>query len=347
MQQVTIKDIARLAGVSVTTVSRALNEAPEIREETREKVLAICREQGYRTNLLARSLISSRTNMLGLILPDIANPFHAVLSLHIETFARELGYQVMLCSGRPGDGQIESLFDFLISQRVDGILLTSSSNAAYPLLQRYQAAVPCVLLGAGPLETGCLRFNSVSTDNYVGGYMAAEALFALGHREIVYLGRRRGSATHDLRHNGFLSAAATHDMSVVTVENPAFASSIESGYRTAREFFLHPFSQTALFSASDAVALGAMQAADELGISIPDRLSVLGFDNIEYAALPNIQLSTIAQNSPALARSAVHLLLELIENGAPGEYTRKLITPSLIQRATCRPPSDAQGNSEQ
>ena len=92
MQRVTIKDIARLAGVSVTTVSRALNHGPEISPETRERILRICREQGYRTNLLARSLISSRTNVLGLILPDIANPFHATLSFNIETYARELGY---------------------------------------------------------------------------------------------------------------------------------------------------------------------------------------------------------------------------------------------------------------
>lgn len=105
MQHVTIKDIARLSGVSVATVSRALNDASEISEDTRDRVLRICREQGYRTNLLARSLISSRTNVLGLILPDISNPFHAALSLSIETCAREQGYQVMLCSGRPGGRQ--------------------------------------------------------------------------------------------------------------------------------------------------------------------------------------------------------------------------------------------------
>lgn len=336
MQQITIKDIARIAGVSVTTVSRALNHAPEIRQETQDRVLAICREQGYRTNLLARSLISSRTNMLGLILPNIANPFHAVLSLHIETFAREAGYQVMLCSGRPGDGQIESLFDFLISQRVDGILLASSSNAAHALLHQYQSAVPSVLLGARGPETDRLRINAVSTDNYMGGRMAAEYLFRQGHRDVVYLGRRSGSATHDLRHSGFLDAAGELGMAVTTVENTASSSTIESGCQMARRFFLQPFSQTAAFTASDAVALGTMQVADELGIPIPERLSILGFDNIEYAALPNIRLTTVAQNSPALARAAVRLLLELIESDARDEYTVKLITPTLIQRSTCR-----------
>ena len=99
MRRVTIKDIARMAGVSVTTVSRALNDAPEISSETQDRILRLCREEGYRTNLLARSLISNRTNVIGVILSDISAPYHATLALHIETCAAELGYQVMLCSG--------------------------------------------------------------------------------------------------------------------------------------------------------------------------------------------------------------------------------------------------------
>ena len=106
MQRVTIKDIARLAGVSVTTVSRALNDAPEIHSETRDKVLRVCREQGYRANLLARSLSSSRSKLLGLVVPDMANPFHAALALNIELCAQEAGYQLMFCSSRREDGRL-------------------------------------------------------------------------------------------------------------------------------------------------------------------------------------------------------------------------------------------------
>ena len=336
MQHVTIKDIARLSGVSVATVSRALNDASEISEDTRDRVLRICREQGYRTNLLARSLISSRTNVLGLILPDISNPFHAALSLSIETCAREQGYQVMLCSGRPGDGKIEGLFEFLIGQRVDGVLLSSASDQARELLHRYQDTLPAVLLGACAPEASGIRINSVSTDNFVGGRMAAEYLYTLGHREVFYLGLRPGSATHTLRHLGFCTAARELGLAVRTVENPTSASTISSGYQMARSVLEQPFSQTAVFAASDAVALGMIQVADELGIPIPERLSVLGFDNIEYAALPNIRLSTLSHNSPTMARAAVHLLLELIDSDSRGEYTTKFITPTLLRRATCR-----------
>ncbi len=336
MQRVTIKDIARLAGVSVTTVSRALNDAPEIHSETRDKVLRVCREQGYRANLLARSLSSSHSNLLGLVVPDMANPFHAALALNIELCAQEAGYQLMLCSSRRDDQRLENLFDFLYSQRVDGILLSSAADGAFALARRCLGQVPCVLLGACPSEDSPLRANTVSVDNYAGGRMAAEYLHSLGHRNVAYLGHRAGSSTHALRHGGFLSAAAELGMSVETVSSPFPSSTIESGSRLAREFLSGPLSQTAVFAVSDAVALGFIQVADELGVAIPDQLSILGFDGIEYAALPNIRLTTLSQNAPRLAQAAVRLMLELIDGGDQGMYTRTLITPTVIRRATCR-----------
>lgn len=336
MQRVTIKDIARLAGVSVTTVSRALNNAPEIHPGTRERVLRVCREQGYRANLLARSLSSSRSNLLGLVVPDLANPFHAALALNIELCAQEAGYQLMLCSGRRKARQQEDLFDFLYSQRVDGILLSSASDEAYALARRCAGKVPCVLLGACAPEDSPLRANTLSVDNYAGGQMAAEYLHSLGHRDVVYLGLREGSTTHALRYQGFCQAAERLGMRTAVIRNSSPSSTIESGCRMARAFLTGAFSQTAVFAVADAVALGFIQVADELGVDIPGQLSILGFDGIEYAALPNIRLTTLSQNTPRLARSAVRLLLELIENGGDGDYTRKLITPTIIERATCR-----------
>lgn len=335
MQRVTIKDIARLAGVSVTTVSRALNNAPEIHPETREQVLRVCREQGYRANLLARSLSSSRSNLLGLVVPDLANPFHAALALNIELCAQEAGYQVMLCSGHSED--LESLFDLFLSQRVDGILLSSTSDDAYLLARRCREKnVPCLLLGACAPEDSPFRANTVSVDNYAGGQMAAEYLHRLGHRDVIYLGLRKGSTTHALRYQGFCRAAERLGMRTRIIRNNSPSSTIESGCQMARSFLAGTFTQTAVFAVSDSVALGFIQVADELGIAIPDRLSILGFDDIEYAALPNIRLTTLSQNTPRLAETAVRLLLELIENSGHGDYTRKLITPTIIERSTCR-----------
>lgn len=336
MKHVTIKDIARLAGVSVTTVSRALNDAPEINPETKERVLDICRQEGYRTNLLARSLISSRTHVIGVILPDIAEPFYAALALHIETCARQFGYQVMLCGIRSEDGDLNALFDFLISQRVDGILLTGAVPGTRELLRRYQAAVPIVLLANCMSMDTAWECSSVCIDNYAGSRLAAQYLHGLGHQDVVYLGLRRDSFAHLLRHKGFVDTAGELGMQVSTIENPTGHSSIVAGLQLARELFLAPFRQTAIFAASDLLALGVLQAADELGVSIPEQVSLIGFDNIDYAALPKIRLTTISRRPEAVARSGVQVLMELINSEDRGEYTRKLLAPALVERQTCR-----------
>ena len=193
-----------------------------------------------------------------------------------------------------------------------------------------------MLLGAFVPPDASTRINCVSTDNYVGGQMAARYLHGLGHRKVVYLGARRHSDTHLLRHRGFEDAASELGMEVSTVWNQENCSTTESGYQLAMEIFRKPFSQTAVFAASDLIALGAMQAADELGISIPGRLSLMGFDNIDYTALPKIRLTTISQRTEALAGSGVRLLMELIQQGDGMEFTQRLLTPVLIQRNTCR-----------
>ena len=317
---------------------RALNNAPEINFQTRERVLQVCREQGYRSNLLARSLVSSRTRVLGVILPELSGPFHASIVLHLERYAQEQDYQIMLCCGRVGGSETAALFDFLVSHRVDGILLVSASSAAPDLLRRHARGTPSVLLGDVSPTATLQRINAVSTDNYVGGAMAAGYLSRLGHRRVLYLGPRRDSVTHVLRHQGFLTIARERGMEVETVFNPGAVSSAPNGYRLARQVFARPFPQTAVFAPSDAMALCVLQAADELGLDIPGRISLLGYDDIEYASLPKIRLSTLAQPTGALAESAVRLLLELIDSGGPGEVTHKLIAPRLVERNTCCSP---------
>ena len=350
MARMTIRDIARLAGVSVTTVSRALNNAPEINSQTRERVLQVCREQGYRSNLLARSLVSSRTRVLGVILPELSGPFHASIVLHLERYAQEQDYQIMLCCGRVGGSETAALFDFLVSHRVDGILLVSASSAAPDLLRRHARGTPSVLLGDVSPTATLQRINAVSTDNYVGGAMAAGYLSRLGHRRVLYLGPRRDSVTHVLRHQGFLTIARERGMEVETVFNPGAVSSAPNGYRLARQVFARPFPQTAVFAPSDAMALGVLQAADELGLDIPGRISLLevtfSVQEVRKALFVpgaveksvTLATGTLAQPTGALAESAVRLLLELIDSGGPGEVTHKLIAPRLVERSTCCSP---------
>lgn len=336
MQRVTIKDIARLAGVSVTTVSRALNNAPEINEETKARILHICQEQGYRSNLLARSLVSNRTHVIAVILPDIARAFYSSLALHIEIFAKAAGYEVMLCSDRFRGQQTETLFDFLASQRVDGVLLASANPSTFDLFCRYRTLIPGVLLNEHALEVSQLRISSVSCDDYMGGHMAAEYLHGLGHRQVVYLDYHTDKAVHALRQHGFQTAADRLGMRVKLVKYPVPSAAITGAYQATRQLLLQPFEETAVFAATDTVAMGVMQAADELGISIPGQLSLLGFGNIDYSALPKIRLTTFDSSLTRLAQAGVQLLLEQIEHPELSEFTYKLITPRLVERSTCR-----------
>ena len=346
MERITMREVARLAGVSVTTVSRALNKDPEISPETREKVLRVCRETGYRTNLLARSLSSSRSGVIAVILPKIENPFHAALSLQIELCARERGYQILLCRRRPKSETVEALIGFLSGEGVDGVLLPSGNIDECALLAR-SSALPSVLIGGSAPEESTLRLNSVSTDNYMGGRMAASYLRRLGHRQVAYLGFRQSSYTHILRHRGFLEGAGEvslspegmpeEKMEVRTLVNPTGESTLEVGLRLGRELFARPLACTAVFAATDTIALGVMQAADEAGVRIPEDCSLMGYDNIDYAALPKIRLTTVSHSVPDLARMGVRLLLEQIEDPRPGEYVRRLLTPHVVERSTCAP----------
>lgn len=334
MRHVTIKDIARIAGVSTSTVSRALSGSKELSEATRERIVKICNEQGYRVNALARSLIRSRTNVIGLIVPEVTNPFYAEISLGIETHARELGYNVMLCNSQQDTKTTEDLFGFLISHQVDGIILANSHSDAPRWLQQFAPHLPTVLLGT-PASLSGDEVNSVCIDNLAGGRLAAEYLLSLGHRSIAYLGHRSGSLTHQLRLRGFMEVLGRVGLTPTVIENNAESSSIGAGYELSRKLFNEGCPHTAIFAATDSLALGAMQAADEFGVAIPDDVSLLGFDNIIYSSLPKITLSTIDQRKPLLAEAAVDILTQIIESDERDEFTHRMIRPALIRRASC------------
>lgn len=339
MRRVTIKDIAKIAGVSYASVSRALSGSPEIGEATRERILAICEQEGYRVNTLARGLSCRRSGIIGLIVPDISNALYAEIAFEVEKCAQQAGYNVMLCNTMHDERQTEGLFEYLIGHRVDGILFASTRDNARLWAERYRDAAPIVLIGdtADPNDPRSGRVNSVCLDNQAGGALGAKYLYGLGHRRILYLGMRPASVTHQRRYYGFRTEMESLGLAAEVVENPWDASTIENGYRLAREALGPDSPYTAVFCANDAVALGVLKAAGECGVRAPEQLSLLGFDNVGYAALPRIRLSTIAQQQQKLSEAAVELLLRLIrEDGEPG-ITNRIIRPVLVERDSCRP----------
>ncbi len=332
MVKVTIKDIAKVANVSYATVSRALSGSSEIGETTRERILKICDEMKYIPDSVARSMVKKRTNILGLVTASINNPFMSELIEAIEISAREHGYSLMVCNSSY-DLQLEKrLFSLLLGRRVDGILVIPAGQDTAENLSGYSTSIPVVFVGESLMD-GLQSY--VVVDNDRGGRIGVEYLHSLGHRRILYLGRREGSLTHKLRADGVVSACRELGIEVSFRDNLSFGkSSSDVGYALAKDYFSHPGGESAIFCATDSIAIGAMHAADEAGIRIPQDISLMGFDNISFSGLPRIGLTTVEQPKTDMAQAAVSLLLERIDADEHGQGSR-LMQPRLVERTSC------------
>ncbi|MDR0841784.1 MAG: LacI family transcriptional regulator [Christensenellaceae bacterium] len=331
-KRVTIKDIAKVAGVSYATVSRALSGNSEIGEKTREMVLRICDEMGYTVNYMARSMVTQRTFLLGLIVTHVNNPFMSELAYYIEMYARERGYTLMLCNSAHDIDFEKKVFELLLGRQVDGLIIAPSDSNSYQHLKPYLSKVPTVFVGENLRD---LPESYVTVDNFRGTYIGTEYLHSLGHRSILYFGYRKGSVTHQLRADGYMSACRDLGLEPTVYESGLPFSSVEHGHQMAKQLFQKPRSFTAMFAAADSLALGVMGAAEEAGIRIPEDISLMGFDNITYAGLPRINLATIEQPQKAIGSMAVDVLLEKINDASAG-YSHKILLPTLIKRGSCR-----------
>ena len=335
MRQVTIKDIAQIAGVSYSTVSRALSGSSEVSEATRSRILEICNKEGYRVNALARGLISNKTNMIGVIVPDVSNPFFSDLVFNIEKCAKNSGYTIMLCNNMYNTNETHDLFDLLLGYQVDGIIVAGSNDEAITWMNDYIDVVPFLLIGDALFDNESCSFNTVSIDNKWGGYLAGKYLCELGHRKIAYLGLRRSSIVHRARFDGFCESLEQYNISPIVLENLGKFSSMTVGYELGKELLSNKTKCTSVFASSDTLALGTMQAADEFKISIPEDLSLIGFDNIVYTNLPRIGITTIDQRTLDLAKTAVELLLKIISNEEENKNIHSVLKPKLVERTSC------------
>ena len=332
MGMVTLKDVAKVAGVSYATVSRALSGSPEIGEETRKRIQKLCEEMGYTPNSVARSMVMKKTNILGLIVASIDNPFMSELTTHLEIYARKRGYNLMVCNSSYDTDLEKEVFTLLLGRQVDGIILIPVGNESYDSLKTLTAQVPTVFISENMQD---LPEDYIAVDNRQGTRAATEYLYSLGHRRIVYFGCRAHSVTHRLRLEGYLDACKALALEPSVVYSDHERSSYQVGHTLANEYFSQPHDGTALLCASDSLAIGVMQAAFEHGLSVPDDLSVMGFDNISFAALPLVNLTTVDQPKQQMATAAVDMLLERIQN-RDAAHTCEIVPPSLVERASCR-----------
>lgn len=331
MKNVTIKDVAKAAGVSYSTVSRALSGSPEISRDTRERILQVCKDMNYTANTVARAMVMKSTKLLGLILTGVNNPFMAELAYHIDRQARARGYNIVLCNSSRDLEQERELFELMIGRQVDGIILFPCGPESYETLRPYLPRIPTVFIGENLRE---VPESYVSVDNFRGAYIGVEYLHGLGHRDILYFGRRRGSTTHQLRADGYAAACRDLGLTPQYCNNTFPLTSIKYGYQLAKQLFAQKRTYTAIFAATDTNALGILQAAEENGIRIPEDISLLGFDNIHDSGLPRINLTTVEQPKKMMASVAVESLLDKVQSELAG-YAHRILMPALIERSSC------------
>ncbi|MCL7452794.1 MAG: LacI family transcriptional regulator [Anaerolineae bacterium] len=332
----TLEEVGKLAGVSRSTVSRVVNGHPSVRDEVRERVWQVIRETGYQPHAAARSLASRRSQVIGVIIPEavstlFVDPFFALLLRGITGACNTHGYQLMLSLFDEPADQGETYRRILRSGRMDGVLVASThmNDPIFPKL--LQDSIPFVLVGRHPDP----RVNYVDVDNVGGARMAVEHLIRLGHRRIATITGTLNMASGEDRLAGYCQALEAHRIPVQAAligEGDFTKSSGTMGMQR-----LLSASPTAVFAASDVMAMGALKALREASLRVPEDVALVGFDDIPVAAALEPALTTVRQPIDRLGSMAADLLLNLLENApdARAPAARIILSARLIVRDSC------------
>jgi len=331
----TIKDIAKKAGISYSSVSRALNGLKGVSEETRIKVKKIAEELEYTPNAVARGLVQNQTGTIGLILPDITNPFYPELARGVEERASEEGFSTFLCNTNYDLDKEESYLNTLLEKRVDGIILAPITSHANLLERRKHMPVPCIYLGNAPEKTD---YSYVVIDNVRGGYLAARTLIEKGYKKIGFISGNSEETVVSERFTGFKNAMERYRISVNKnyIKQKGWLQSI--GYETICEMIDEGHIPEAIIAGNDLLAMGILQGVKERGMKVPEDIAVIGFDDIPNASWPEINLTTIRQPKIRMGEAAVELFMDLLKeknDGKPHLPRKVIMDPELILRGTC------------
>jgi len=325
-----IRDVARLAGVSYQTVSRVLNDSPSLRPETRQRVLDVIETLGYRPNQAARSLVTSKSQTMGVLIATRAAAYGVQTTLfEIEEAARDAGYGITIAT-TPSDGSsVRDALDQLIGQAVEAVVVLAPQVHVFDMLAATPLRVPFVLLDSTRRD----QSRSVSVDQFEGARLATRHLIDLGHRQILHVAGPRDWIEAEARMQGYLRELSDADL---LAQPPILGDwTADFGYRAGREF-INRRDFTAVFSSNDLMALGLLHAFREAGIRVPGDVSIIGFDDLPEAAHYWPPLTTIRQDFAEIGRRAVGLLLA--ELGSGGERHLEPIRPQLVLRSSTGAP---------
>lgn len=328
---VTIRDIAKHAGVSVSTVSRVMNKKPDVKPETQEKVTLAIEELGYSPNIVARGLVLKRSNVIGFIVPDIMNPSFPELARGVVARAKTYGYSVMFFDTNHDSKVEKEAIRLLQSKQVDGIILSFDEANKDELEKLKLERFPVVQIYR---KSSRSAISTIAIDNVGSGYTATSYLIGLGHRRIGHITTGKGSQSGQERLDGYKKALAEaeipYDSALIQVgENKA-----EAGRECMERLLALQVKPTAVFASHDVMAIGAYEAVYNAGLSIPEDISVVGHDNNEMSRLIRPKLTTVDTHKDRLGQASVDLLMEEIEKAEPLNKERVFVTELIVRESS-------------
>jgi len=328
----TLADIARALGVSKMTVSRAINNHPEISPETRARILEAAHRMNYRPNQFARALTTNRSYLLGVIVPDLMHSYFAEICRGIETVAKPLGYQDLICSTDENAANEQAEIEALLP-RTDGLILASSASPAdTKFLRRTIRENGRVVLIDRQFEG--VRASTVTTDDVKVGLLATEHLINLGHRRVGHL-KGTGASTAVQRFEGYQRALQKHRLPFDSSLVRACGFTEKDGYDSMAAWLKEGDVPPGIFAANDPAAIGAMSAISEAGLRIPEDIAIVGGGNIHYGDMLRVPLTTVAWSTSEMGQAAGRLLIDQIEHKKRPKEQHIIVEPELVVRESC------------
>lgn len=330
--KLTIKDIANLAKVSTTTVSKIINNKDQnISEATRKRVKDIMEEHNYIPSSVARGLVTKKTYTIGLVMPDITNPFFPELARGAEDKASELGYSLIICNT---DGKVEKekkYINMLAEKRVDGIIFTAGSNPKQEESYLENLKIPIVLLDRN-IDIESVN-GSIFVDNKYGGYEAVDHLIKSGYKNIGHI-MDSSSKTAEERYMGYVEALQDYDMKVDEEMVAKGEYTVDFGYEGAKMLIEKNKEIDSIFCGNDLIAIGAIKYLKERGIEIPKQVGIVGFDDIYISKYLDPELTTISQPNYKMGYKAVEIIEDIINN--PNHRYCLTLKPELVVRKSTK-----------
>lgn len=337
--QVSIKQVAEIAGVSIATVSRCINNPAQVRERTRVKVQAAIVETGYSPNTIAQSFRRGRTNIIMVVIPSIGDPFFTEVMQGIRSVVAEHGYSIIINETNFNTMSAEEVGAIMLSRQADGfILLASFFPFGNEVLARAEKRSQPVVIGCETISASLADIPSVHIDNVAAAREATDFLISKGHSRIAFISGQSTSLLTKDRESGYRTAMHKARLPVEDGWVLEGKLSIEGAGNACKQLLEHPDRPTAIFCANDEMALGCMHQIKKQGLSIPEDVSVMGFDDIRYAALMEPALTTIAQPARQIGERVAIRLFKAIDSGDQLNNEPVILPHELVVRDSVATP---------